>query len=42
MKIGAGFRSYGLIHLLGPSGANVVSKPQTPKLQNVLEYRNFI
>ena len=33
-KLMVGFRSYGLIRLLGPSGPNVVSRPQIPKSGN--------
>ena len=36
-----GFWSYDLIHLLEPSGPNVVSRPQTPKLSNFLRYHDF-
>ena len=39
-KLVVGFRSYGLIRLLGPSGSNVVSSPQTPKSRNFLRWFN--
>ena len=41
-KLVAGFKRYGLIRLFGPSGINLVSWPQTPKLQNVFRFHDFI
>ena len=32
-KVKLGFRTYGLINLLGPSGPNAISSPQTPRSQ---------
>ena len=40
-KLVVGFRSYGLIHLLDPSGPKVVSRLQTPKSKNFLRHYNF-
>ena len=42
LKLLTGFRSYGLIHLLGPSAPNIVSRPQTPKGQDFLRFHDFI
>ena len=42
LKLVVVFRSYGLIPLLGPRGPNIVSKPQTPELQNVGTFHDFI
>ena len=42
LKLVVGFRSYGLIRLLGPIGPNIVSKPQTPKLKNFGTFHDFI
>ena len=36
-----GFRSYGLIRLLGLSGPNVVSRTQTLKSRNFLRYQGL-
>ena len=36
------FWTYGLIHLLGPSGPNVVSMPQTLRSRNFLRFYDFI
>ena len=41
-KLVVRFRSYGLIRLLGPNGANVASRPQIPKSQNFWKFRGFI
>ena len=41
-EIGARFWTYGLIHLLDPSGANVVSRPQTPRSKLFLRFHDFI
>ena len=40
-KLMVGFWSYGLICLLGPSGPNVVSRPQTPKSNFFLRHYDF-
>ena len=40
-KLVVGFRSYGLIRLLGPCGPNVVSRPQTPKSRIFLKNHGF-
>ena len=42
LKLVVGFRSYGLIRLLDPSGPNVVSRPQTQELQNFGKFHDFI
>ena len=42
LKLVVGFRSYGLIRLLGPSGPNVVSRAQNPELQNFGTFHDFI
>ena len=42
LKLVVGLSSYGLIHLLGRSGPNVVSRPQTPELQNFGKFHDFI
>ena len=42
LKLVVGFRSYDLIRLLGPSGPNIVSRPQTPELQNFEKFHDFI
>ena len=42
LKLMVGFRSYGLIRLLDPSGPNVVSRPQTPKGQHFLRFHYSI
>ena len=41
-KLELGFWTYGLIRLLGPSGPNIVSRPQTPKPSNFLRFNNSI
>ena len=41
-KLELRFWTYGLIHLLGPSGPNAVFKPQTPRSTNFLKFHNFI
>ena len=41
-KLQLGFWSYGLIRLLSPSGTNVVSWPQTPRLNFFLRFHDFI
>ena len=41
-KLQLGFWTYGLIRLLGPSGPNVVSGSQTPRLRNFLRFHDFI
>ena len=40
-RVQVGFRSYGLIRLLGPSGPNVVSRPQTPKPKDFSRHHDF-
>ena len=42
LKLVVGFRSYASIRLLGPSGPDVVSRPQTPNWQILLRFHNFI
>ena len=42
LKLVVGFRSYGLIPPLGRGGPNVVSRPQTPELQNFGTFHDFI
>ena len=41
-KLKLGFWTYGLIHLLGPSGPDVISRPQTPRSQFFLRFRTFV
>ena len=41
-KLEPGFWTYGSIHVLGPSGPNVVSRPQVPKSIDFLRFHNFI
>ena len=42
LKLMVGFKSYGLIYLLGPSAPNIVSRPHTPKGQHFLRFHDFI
>ena len=41
-KLQLGFWIYGLIRLMGPSGPNVVSRPQTLRSRNFLRFHNSI
>ena len=41
MKIGATILDFGWIYLLGPSGPNVVSRPQTQSLGTFFEISKF-
>ena len=41
-KVKLGFRTYGLINLLGPSGPNAISSPQTPRSQFFFRFHNFV
>ena len=41
-KLELRFWTYGWKRLLGPSGPNVVSKPQTPKLRHFLKFHTLI
>ena len=41
-KLQLWFWTYDLIHLLGTSGPNVVSRYQTPRSKKLLRYHNFI
>ena len=41
LKLVVEFSIYGLIRLLGPGGPNVVSRPQTPELQNFGKFHDF-
>ena len=41
-KLNPGFWTYCWIRLLGPSGPNVSSRPQTPRSRNFLRFCNFI
>ena len=41
-KLQLGFWTYGSIRLLGPSGPNVVSGPQTPRSRHFLRFYDFI
>ena len=41
LKLVVAFRNYGMILLLGPSDPNVVSRPQTPKLQIFWKFHDF-
>ena len=40
--LGLGFWTYGWICLLGPSGPNLVSRPQAPRSRHFLRFYNFI
>ena len=42
LELVVGFRSHGLIHLLGLSCPNVVTRPMTQKLQDFLRFHKFI
>ena len=39
-KLVLGFWTYGWIRLLGPSGLNMASKPQTPRSRHFLRFRD--
>ena len=41
-KLEPGFWTYGWIHLLGPSGPNVLSRSQAPSSRNFLKFHDFI
>ena len=41
-KLEPGFWTYGWIHLLGPSGLNVLSRSQAPSSRNFLKFHDFI